>query len=81
MWCLGTFPRPKFVIPKRLAVNSSCERAYAVEKAIVADMDEIMRREAKIQPYFQCSELRESVCQNSAARNQRWTILVRQAID
>ena len=30
-----------------------------------ADTDEITRREAEIQSYFQCSELREPVCQNS----------------
>lgn len=65
MWRLCGVPRPKTIIPKRLALKSSCERTYAVEKAIVAITDEIMRRETEIQSYFQCSELREPLCQNS----------------
>ena len=36
-----------------------------------------MRRETEIQSYFQCSELREPLCQNSGASNHTWTILVR----
>jgi hypothetical protein len=61
MMCLGGFPRAKNVIPESLTVNMSCQRTYGREKATtlaVAFVDVLL--------YFQCSESRGLIWQNSA---------------